>query len=94
MMLVMLMQPHTPSNNADGLPSPLQIASHLNRLTSDLEAFAHPALDALTSRVTAHNLERVRRIKSRLVRLTTRVETVRGREIGILQHASEQPNAG
>jgi hypothetical protein len=26
--------------------------------------------------VTSHNLERVRRIKSRLVRLTTRVETV------------------
>jgi hypothetical protein len=53
-----------------------QIASYLNRLTSDLEAAAYPALDALTSRVTSHNLERVRRIKSRLVRLTTRVENV------------------
>lgn len=53
-----------------------QIASYLNRLTSDLEAAAYPALDSLTSRVTAHNLERVRRIKSRLVRLTTRVENV------------------
>eukprot|EP00878_Enallax_costatus_P015018 GHUV01015725.1.p1 GENE.GHUV01015725.1~~GHUV01015725.1.p1 ORF type:complete len:308 (+),score=82.34 GHUV01015725.1:374-1297(+) len=52
------------------------IASYLNRLTSDLEAAAYPALDSLTSRVTAHNLERVRRIKSRLVRLTTRVENV------------------
>jgi hypothetical protein len=55
-----------------------QIASYLNRLTSDLEAAAYPALDALTSRVTSHNLERVRRIKSRLVRLTTRVENVGG----------------
>jgi hypothetical protein len=54
----------------------LQIASYLNRLTSDLEAAAYPALDSLTSRVTSHNLERVRRIKSRLVRLTTRVENV------------------
>lgn len=54
----------------------VQIASYLNRLTSDLEAAAYPALDALTSRVTSHNLERVRRIKSRLVRLTTRVENV------------------
>ena len=27
--------------------------------------------------VTTHNLERVRRVKSRMVRLTTRVETVR-----------------
>jgi hypothetical protein len=53
-----------------------QIASYLNRLTSDLEAAAYPALDSLTSRVTSHNLERVRRIKSRLVRLTTRVENV------------------
>jgi hypothetical protein len=57
---------------------PAQIASYLNRLTSDLEAAAYPALDSLTNRVTAHNLERVRRIKGRLVRLTTRVETVRG----------------
>jgi hypothetical protein len=57
----------------------VQIASYLNRLTSDLEAAAYPALDSLTSRVTAHNLERVRRIKSRLVRLTTRVENVSGR---------------
>lgn len=66
------------------------------RQASDLEAAAHPALDALTGRVWQHgsddcmiwtsptsaqvttqNLERVRRIKNRLVRLTTRVETVR-----------------
>lgn len=56
-----------------------QITSYLNRLASDLEAAAYPALDALTSRVTAHNLERVRRIKGRLVRLSTRVQTVRAR---------------
>jgi len=46
-------------------------------LTSDLEAAAHPALDSLTSKVTTENLERVRRIKNRMVRLTTRVETLR-----------------
>jgi hypothetical protein len=56
-----------------------QITSYLNRLASDLEAAAYPALDALTGRVTAHNLERVRRIKGRLVRLSTRVQTVRAR---------------
>lgn len=59
-----------------------QIASYLNRLTSDLEAAAYPALDSLTSRVTSHNLERVRRIKSRLVRLTTRVENVSVWDLG------------
>eukprot|EP00890_Picochlorum_soloecismus_P000095 jgi/Picsp_1/1086/NSC_04569-R1_magnesium transporter mrs2-1 len=49
----------------------------LRRLTADLEAAAHPALDSLTSKVTTSNLERVRRIKNRMVRLTTRVETLR-----------------
>ncbi len=48
----------------------------LYRLASDLEAAAHPALDALTRKVTTGTLERVRRIKTRLVRLKTRVETV------------------
>ncbi len=56
----------------------LQIASYLNRLASDLEAAAFPALDGLTTNVSSNNLERVRRIKGRLVRLTKRVETVGG----------------
>jgi len=63
--------------NPNPHPNPNQITSYLNRLASDLEAAAYPALDGLTSRVTAQNLERVRRIKGRLVRLSTRVETVR-----------------
>ena len=54
-----------------------QACAHLSRLASDLEAAAHPALDALTRKVTTGTLERVRRIKTRLVRLKTRVETVR-----------------
>ena len=49
----------------------------MDGLCSDLEAAAYPALDALTNRVTGPNLERVRRIKSRLTRYTTRVETIR-----------------
>jgi magnesium transporter len=53
------------------------VSGYLERLTSDLEAAAHPALDALTVKVTTGNLERVRRVKNRLVRLTTRVETLR-----------------
>ena len=31
---------------------PAQVCSHLERLTSELEAAAHPALDALTSKVS------------------------------------------
>lgn len=54
-----------------------QACAHLSRLTADLEAAAHPALDALTKKVSTHSLERVRRIKTRLVRLKTRAETVR-----------------
>lgn len=53
------------------------VSYYLERLTSDLESSAHPALDALTVKVSTANLERVRRIKNRMVRLTTRVETLR-----------------
>lgn len=53
------------------------VASQLERQASDLEAAAHPAMDALTAKVTTPNLERVRRIKNRLVRLKTRTETLR-----------------
>lgn len=53
------------------------VTKYLEQLTSDLEAAAHPALDSLTAKVTSDTLERVRRIKNRMVRLTTRVETLR-----------------
>lgn len=53
------------------------VSAHLERMAADLEAAAHPALDALTVGVSTSALERVRRIKTRLVRLTTRVETLR-----------------
>lgn len=41
------------------------------------EADSTAALDALAQRVTAGNLDAVRRVKNRMVRLNTRVETVR-----------------
>lgn len=53
------------------------VSGYLEQLTSDLEAAAHPALDALTAKVSTENLERVRRVKNRMVRLNTRVETLR-----------------
>lgn len=53
------------------------VSQYLERLTGDLEAAAHPALDAVTAKVSTDNLERVRRVKNRMVRLTTRVETLR-----------------
>jgi magnesium transporter len=53
------------------------VCSYFERMASDLEAAAMPALDALTARTCTANLERVRRIKSRLVRLMTRVETLK-----------------
>ncbi|GMH36615.1 hypothetical protein BSKO_04488 [Bryopsis sp. KO-2023] len=53
------------------------ICATLDELTTELEATAFPALDALTLRVNTHNLQRVRSIKSKMVRLQTRVETVR-----------------
>ncbi|KAF9612654.1 hypothetical protein IFM89_003129 [Coptis chinensis] len=44
---------------------------------SELEVEAYPLLDELTSKISTLNLERVRRLKSRLVALTRRVQKVR-----------------
>ncbi|KAG8082009.1 hypothetical protein GUJ93_ZPchr0014g47272 [Zizania palustris] len=49
----------------------------LEHETSTLEKEAYPALDELTSKVSALNLERVRQIKSRLVAISGRVQKVR-----------------
>lgn len=43
---------------------------------SELEIEAYPLLDELTSKISTLNLERVRRLKSRLVALTRRVQKV------------------
>jgi magnesium transporter len=53
------------------------VSGYLESQTADLEAAAHPALDALTQKISTSNLERVRRIKNRMVRLVTRAETLK-----------------
>ncbi|KAJ0231759.1 Magnesium transporter MRS2-10 [Hirschfeldia incana] len=49
----------------------------LDAQASELEIEAYPLLDELTSKISTSNLERVRRLKSRLVALTRRVQKVR-----------------
>ncbi|KAG0479882.1 hypothetical protein HPP92_010503 [Vanilla planifolia] len=49
----------------------------LDSQASELEIEAYPFLDELTSKISTKNLERVRRLKSRLVTLTRRVQKVR-----------------
>lgn len=49
----------------------------LDAQAMDLEVEAYPVLDELTSKVSTRNLEHVRRLKSRLVALTSRVQKVR-----------------
>ncbi|AAF18497.1 putative magnesium transporter MRS2 [Arabidopsis thaliana] len=49
----------------------------LDSQASELEIEAYPLLDELTSKISTLNLERVRRLKSRLVALTRRVQKVR-----------------
>jgi hypothetical protein len=44
---------------------------------AELEIEAYPLLDELTSKISTLNLERVRRLKSRLVALTRRVQKVK-----------------
>lgn len=53
------------------------ISKYLEQQVSDVEAAGHPALDALTQKISTANLERVRRIKNRMVRLNTRIETLK-----------------
>lgn len=49
----------------------------LDSQASELEIEAYPLLDELTSKISTLNLERARRLKSRLVALTRRVQKVR-----------------
>ncbi|EEF49239.1 RNA splicing protein mrs2, mitochondrial, putative [Ricinus communis] len=78
-------------DNVFGNPSPdylpfefraLEVAleaacTFLDSQVSELEIEAYPLLDELTSKISTLNLERVRRLKSRLVALTRRVQKVR-----------------
>jgi hypothetical protein len=56
------------------------VCGHLEVKSAELEAEAYPALDDLTVKISAANLERVRRFKSRLVGLSVRVQKVRAGE--------------
>ncbi|KAJ8764590.1 hypothetical protein K2173_006462 [Erythroxylum novogranatense] len=53
------------------------ICSFLSARTTELETAAYPALDELTSKISSRNLDRVRKLKSAMTRLTARVQKVR-----------------
>ncbi|CAI9300654.1 unnamed protein product [Lactuca saligna] len=53
------------------------ICSFLDARTRELETAAYPALDELTSMISSRNLDRVRKLKSAMTRLTNRVQKVR-----------------
>lgn len=73
------------NNSPDYLPfefRALEVAleaacTFLDTQAAELEIEAYPLLDGLTSKISTLNLERVRRLKSRLVALTRRVQKVR-----------------
>ncbi|THG01256.1 hypothetical protein TEA_008052 [Camellia sinensis var. sinensis] len=50
------------------------ICSFLAARTTELETAAYPALDELTSKISSRNLDRVRKLKSAMTRLTARVQ--------------------
>ncbi|XP_058208893.1 magnesium transporter MRS2-I-like isoform X12 [Rhododendron vialii] len=50
------------------------ICSFLDARTRELETAAYPALDELTSKISSRNLDRVRKLKSAMTRLTSRVQ--------------------
>ncbi|KAL1536104.1 Magnesium transporter MRS2-I, variant 2 [Salvia divinorum] len=53
------------------------ICSFLSARTIELESAVYPALDMLTSKISSRNLDRVRKLKSQMTRLTARVQKVR-----------------
>lgn len=53
------------------------VCSFLDARTMELETAAYPALDELTSKISSRNLDRVRKLKSAMTRLTARVQKVR-----------------
>lgn len=53
------------------------ICTTLDACTKELESDAYPALDELTSKISSRNLDRVRKLKSAMTRLTNRVQKVR-----------------
>ncbi|KAM7462900.1 hypothetical protein LguiA_031021 [Lonicera macranthoides] len=53
------------------------ICSFLAARTTELESEAYPALDDLTTKISSRNLDRVRKLKSKMTRLTARVQKVR-----------------
>ncbi|CAJ1976424.1 unnamed protein product [Sphenostylis stenocarpa] len=53
------------------------ICSFLAARTAELEMAAYPALDELTSKISSRNLDKVRKLKSAMTRLTARVQKVR-----------------
>ncbi|ESQ40907.1 hypothetical protein EUTSA_v10013809mg [Eutrema salsugineum] len=52
------------------------ICSFLAARTTELESYAYPALDELTLKISSRNLDRVRKMKSAMTRLTARVQKV------------------
>jgi len=54
-----------------------EVTTSLSLQTKELEGIAFPALDALTKSVSSGSLERVRKVKTRLQRLTLRCEALR-----------------
>lgn len=53
------------------------ICSYHAARTIELETAVYPALDMLTSKISSRNLDRVRKLKSQMTRLTARVQKVR-----------------
>ncbi|KAK4281235.1 hypothetical protein QN277_012756 [Acacia crassicarpa] len=53
------------------------ICSFLDARARELETATYPALDALTSKISSRNLDKVRKLKSAMTRLTNRVQKIR-----------------
>ncbi|KAF9612240.1 hypothetical protein IFM89_038662 [Coptis chinensis] len=53
------------------------VCSFLDARTTELETAAYPALLELTSKISSHNLDRIRKLKNAMTRLIARVQKIR-----------------
>ncbi|XP_026659985.1 magnesium transporter MRS2-I-like [Phoenix dactylifera] len=66
--------------------------SFLDARTTELESAAYPALDELTTKISSCNLDRVRKLKSAMTRLTARVQKVQDELEQLLDDDNDMAN--
>ncbi|KAK4388239.1 Magnesium transporter MRS2-I [Sesamum angolense] len=68
------------------------ICTYLDAHTTELETAFYPALDMITSKISSSNLDRIRKLKNQLTKLTARVQRIRDELEQILDNHDHMVN--